>query len=311
MGHAYVAHARRGKFSAEPLVSSAPMAACPYCRNPSWMSGVPCSKCGRTSQAAPDIELELPAPPPPKPKLVTSKRNDEELKIDLAVDPEDLRAPAPIASSGGSFPPPRTSSAPIALAQSPARTVAMSGAPLANRTSTIPTPLENDDELAARTLANYGVPPAGALFAPLYAYKVYKRRKELALALRGRREELELAARKLDDGLVALGERARATAAGDENAKKTLESLAAAEKLLRSRDQSLAREHDQHKERIASLDQRLAGVESELGQAQSSERGVAAELADAQTQLQRAEARLKQAENEIKAITSRERGAKG
>ncbi len=187
----------------------------------------------------------------------------------------------------------------------------MSNAPMANRTSTIPTPLENDDELAARTLANYGAPPAGALLAPLYAYKVYKRRKELAVALRGRREELELAALKLDDGLVALGERARATAAGDEKAKTTLEALATAEKLLRSRDQSLAREHDQHKERIASLDQRLAGVESELGQAQGGERAVSAELADAQTQLQRAEARLKQAESEIKAITSRERGAKG
>jgi hypothetical protein len=280
------------------------------------MSGVPCSKCGRTSQAGPDLELDVPAPPPPKLKPASSKRGDEELKIEFAVDPEDLRPPAPTSVTGsvagGSFPPSRASGAPgpsIALAPIAARTMAMANAP-SNRPSAILTPLENDEELAARTLANYGAPPNGALFAPLYAYKVYKRRKELAEALRGRREESSLATLKLEDALVALGERARATAAGDENAKTTLDALARAEKLLRSRDQSLAREHDQHKERIASIDQRLAGVETELGQAQGGERAVSAELADAQTQLQRAEARLKQAETEIKAITSRDRGAK-
>jgi hypothetical protein len=273
------------------------------------MSGVPCSKCGRSSQAALELELDVPAPPPQKVKPVSAKKGDDELKIELAVDPEDLRPPAHVSS--GSFPAPRISGAPgpsVALATVSTRP--MANAP-SNRPSAIPTPLENDEELAARTLANYGVPPQGALLTPLYAYKVYKRRKELAEALRGRREESSLAALKLEDALVALGERARASAAGDPNAKTTLEGLARAEKLLRSRDQSLAREHDQHQERIASIDQRLAGVENELGQAQAGERAVSAELSDAQTQLQRAEARLKQAETEIKAILSRDRGAKG
>jgi hypothetical protein len=274
------------------------------------MSGVPCSSCGRTSQAVPDFELDVPPPPPPKTTSIAAKRRDEELKIDLAVDPESLRPPVQTSVACGSFPPSRPSGAPGAsTALVPARTMAMANAP-SGRPSAIPTPLENDEELAARTLANYGAPPSGALLAPLYAYKVYKRRKELAEALRGRSEESALATLKLEDALVALGERARATAAGDENAKTALEALARAEKLFRSRDQSLAREHDQHKERIASIDQRLAGVETELGQAQGGERAVSAELADAQTQLQRADARLKQAETELKAITSRDRGAK-
>jgi chromosome segregation ATPase len=187
--------------------------------------------------------------------------------------------------------------------------MAMANAP-SHRPAAILTPLENDEELAARTLANFGDPPKGAIMTPLYAYRVYKRRKEIAEALRGRREESSLAAGKVEDALVALGERARATAAADENAKGTLEALERAEKLLRSRDQSLAREHDQHKERIASIDQRLAGVETELAQAQGAERAVSADLADAQTQLQRAEARLKQAEGELKALLSRDRTAK-
>lgn len=283
------------------------------------MSGVPCSKCGRTSQAAPDFELDVPVAPPPKMKPAASKRGGEELTIDFAVDPEDLRPPAPVSvaprapgSVAPSFPPSRPSGSPgpsIALAPASVPPRPMANAP-SHRPAAILTPLENDEELAARTLANFGDPPKGVILTPLYAYRVYKRRKEIAEALGGRREESSLAAGKVEDALVALGERARGTASADENAKGTLEALERAEMLLRSRDQSLAREHDQHKERIASIDQRLAGVETELAQAQAAERAVSAELADAQTQLQRAEARLKQAEGELKALLSRDRTAK-
>jgi len=282
----------------------ASMSACPSCKAAGYVEGAPCRSCGYSTSSVP--ELDIPKPPPPKPKA-PAKKKEEEIAIELAVDMNEVRPIAPTAVSSG----PRLSAPPSSsgvraasdppfpiVASSPPRTVHMSGAP--GR----PLALESDEEIEARTLAAYGDPPKNAILSPMYAYKVFTRRKELQRLLVGRREEATLAARRAEDALVALGERARPLAAGDPQCARSLEELKRAEELMRSRDHSLAREQDAHAERLRSIDQRIAGVESELVAAQAAERRVASELADAQAALQRSEARFKRAEIELRNQTA-------
>jgi hypothetical protein len=294
------------------------MSVCPACKAEGHVEGAPCERCGKISSALPELELDIPKPPPPKPKA-PPKAQQVEAPIEFAVDMNDVRPMSgSIAPGGVSFPPPNRPGvsnrpgavehgyAPMAAASSgQGRTLHMQGA------SGAPIAFESDEEIAARTLAGYGDPPTNALTAPFYAYRVFKRQKELKSALAGRREEATLAANRAEDAMVALGERVRPLAAGDPQSGRTLDELKRAEELMRSRDHSLAREQDAHAERLRSIDLRIAGVEAELVAVQAAERKVAGDLADAQSALQRAEARHKRAEIELRnQAAARERQTK-
>jgi hypothetical protein len=282
------------------------MSACPSCKAAGYVEGAPCPRCGYSTALAshPSLELDIPKAASSKPRA-PPKKKEEEIAIELAVDMNEVRPVAPTTVSSGphiSVPPnssrslaphARSSLAPHG-SHPPGRTAHMSGAPLR------PHHLESDDEIEARTLAAYGEAPDGALKAPFYAYRVYKRRKELEGVLAGRREEAKLAATRAEDALVALGERTRAAAANDPGSARALQALKDAEELMRSRDHSLAREQDAHAERLRSIDQRIGGAEAELVAAQAAERKASEELVDAQGTLQRAEARLKRAEIELR-----------
>lgn len=248
------------------------------------------------STALPELELDIPKPPPPKPKAPPKKQ--EEARIELAVDMNAMRTSHPPSGT-----PPRPLGGqdtqgyfPLRAAHAPARSMGM---PM-GQSSGSPTMMASDEEVEARTLAGYGDAPKTAFTAPFYAYKVYTRQKELRKALIGRREEAALSAQRAEDAMVTLGERVRPLAAQDPQSSRTLDELKRAEELMRSRDHSLAREHDAHTERLKSIDQRIASVEGELVAAQAAERKIAADLVDAQASLQRAETRSKRAEIEIR-----------
>ena len=66
-----------------------------------------------------------------------------------------------------------------------------------------------DLETDALALADYGDPPGSPVLTPLYAWRVFKRQRELKAALAVRMAEAEHARTTLDDALVALAERAR------------------------------------------------------------------------------------------------------
>jgi chromosome segregation ATPase len=97
-----------------------------------------------------------------------------------------------------------------------------------------------------------------------------------------------------------MGERARPAAGTDPKYATLLGQLKAAEDLVRSRDQALAREQDAHAERIRAIDAKIAGLEGDLAKTLAQARSTAEELAGAQANLQRAEAKLKRAEIEIR-----------
>lgn len=228
--------------------------------------------------AVPELELDTrqSAASRTKPKGETH----EEAPLELAIDPRQL-------VDQRSEPSPRA-------AQHLAPPVA--GAPLA--------PV---DDLAfdAHLLADYGEPPRHWLLSPLYAYRVFKRRRELKAALAGRREEAARAASEAEDALIEFAERARPTSERTPMYGRPLDELRAAEELLRSRDKVLAAEQDAQNARLAQVDARLVNLEAELAQAQSEERAIGLQLSDAQGALGREEARLKRAETELRAANQR------
>ena len=272
------------------------MASCGTCGAEGLASGQACPRCG--SMPAPDLELGArprPAAKPAKPKV-----QQEELSLELAVDPRELVAqrsaepmpPAPAAYAtaqvvrGGQSAPLARPPAPQAIAPRPGH----------------PVQAQSDLETDALVLADYGDAPGTWVFAPMYAWRVIKRQRELKAALAVRKQEAEHAQTALEDALVALAERARPMAEKTQTYLMALEELSRAEDMLRSRDRVLAAEQDAQKSRLQQVDARVGKAEGDLAAAQANERGVASELASAQGALARAEAKLKKAEGELKAV---------
>ena len=228
-------------------------------------------------------ELELDVRPSAAPRTKARDDAQEEVPLELAVDPRALVEQRSMPS--------HLAAQPIAPPQAAA-------------------PLAAGDDLAfdAHLLADYGDPPRHWLLSPFYAYRVFKRRRELKAALAGRRAEATRAADDAEDALVAFAERARPTSERTAVYTRALDELRTAEELLRSRDKVLAADQDAQNARLAQVDARLVNLEAELAQAQSEERAIALQLSDAQGALGREEARLKRAETELKAASQRASG---
>src|SRR5579863_9882063 len=133
----------------------------------------------RPAGGVPELELDVRASPASKPKARPAP--EPESPIELAVDPGLLvrqrsAAPAPSPS--------------------------------------VNTPLVAAPDLAsdAKLLADYGDPPRHWLLSPLYAWRVFKRRRALKAALAGRREEAARTVNEAEDALVAFAERIRTLA---------------------------------------------------------------------------------------------------
>jgi hypothetical protein len=264
------------------------MASCSSCGAERASIDAPCPKCGapsrRESASLPDLELNVPAKKPPK--APRRKAKEEEVSLELAVDPRTFfdagRAQTPLARDA-----PAGQARPMPMAHSVAAAV-------------------GDVAFDARLLADYGDAPRHVLLSPLYAWRVLRRQRELRRALVVRRAEAERAATEAEDALVALAERVRPTAEKLPAFAGALEELRRAEEVLRSRDRVLASEQDAQNARLASVDARLAKLEADLAQAQADERAIVAELGSVQTAVGREEAKLKRAASELRAAQQRE-----
>ncbi len=153
------------------------------------------------------------------------------------------------------------------------------------------------DAFEAKALADYGPPPSAFWAAPLYAYRVVSRRGALRRDLEAKRADAERMRKRLDDALVALGDRARALAKGGAPA---LERVRQAEELLRSRDGALAGAMDAHRSALVEIDARLVAAEAELARARDEEARAAATRDDADAEHKRADAKVKRIDIEIR-----------
>jgi hypothetical protein len=237
----------------------------------------------------PELELDVRTSSTPKAKPRTEPAL--EVSLELAVDPNDLvRERSPGSSSGADLRP----RGPIVMSEisPPQQQAAIASV--------------GDVAFDARLLADYGDPPRHWPLSPLYAWKVLKRRRELKMALTGRREEATRASNEAEDALVALAERVRPTVEKSAAYAHSLDELRHAEELLRSRDQVLATEQDAQNARLSQVDARLSTMEAELALAMGEERAIATELSAVQSALAREDARLKRAEIELRAAQLRD-----
>jgi hypothetical protein len=267
------------------------MSPCPSCGEERSATSGACPKCG----AFPTPELALPSrgPRPAKPEKAIRGR-EKQLPLELAVDPRMLVA--------------ERSTEVLA----PALGILSNGAvPLDDRTHSGAAPAGdsrlavNDLACDAQLLADFGNPPTSWTKSPFYAWRVIRRRRELGVALLGRRGEALHAASEVEDALVALGERVRTVAEQQPTFALALEELRGVEDLFRSRDRVLAAEQDAQNARLVQVDARLIKLEEEHADAQAEERRVEGELAEIRAALARDEAKLKRAESELRAIRQR------
>jgi hypothetical protein len=152
----------------------------------------------------------------------------------------------------------------------------------------------------AKVLGAFGEPPKHFWQAPMYAWRVRTRLRELRHLLEERTKAAERAAAQLDQSLVALGQRARGTAERNPAYGRTLDTLRLHEATLRQRDSALMTEMDGHNRQLNVIDQKISEMQQQVAIAQAEERRIADELAMAQATIQRAEAKLKRLDIELR-----------
>ena len=165
------------------------------------------------------------------------------------------------------------------------------------------------DPYEVRALADYGDPPSAWWRAPLYAYRVLRRRPELKKTADQKKRELDRAQGAEEDALLAYAEVVRSKAEKLAAYAGAFEEVRAAEQLLGTRDAQLAAETDAHRHRQAELDAGIAELEAQLTQTQIEERTIAGELGEAEVLLKRADARVKRIDIEIRNATTQAGGA--
>jgi hypothetical protein len=260
------------------------------------------------ASAAAPVERENNAHNDPGARTILDDSDSSGGSLDL-----DLTGPPLIAPTSGRPPP------------APAQTVASAGvkgslAPAAAKASLAPAAStamakrerpaasEDIDPYEARALADYGDPPAEWWRAPLYAYRVLRRRPELKKVAAQKRRDAERASGAAEDALFAFAELARPIAERLAAYGPAFDSVRAAERVLGERDAILASETASHKQRQAEIDTKLAELEGNLSKVQGEERMIAAELAEADALLKRAEARVKRIEIEMRAAVAQAAG---
>jgi hypothetical protein len=275
------------------------MPSCPSCgaERVGSAKNAPCAACGASAiPAVPPVtptaeapHFELDVPKRPAPKAVVPRKVEEEVKLELAVEPRSFSVAAADRDSNA-----------VTVVQ-PAQALILRQAAGAGAGLSV-----GDVAFDARLLADYGEAPRHWLLSPLYAWRVLRRRRELRKGLTGRRDEAKRAANEVEDALVAFAERTRPVAENHSEFARTIQELRGAEDVLRSRDRVLASEQDAQTARLAAVDARLAKLESELVHAQAEERAIAGELASAQAALARGESKLRRAESELRTAQQRE-----
>jgi hypothetical protein len=190
----------------------------------------------------------------------------------------------------------RVSSPAIPLAPTSGASLPVPPAPVSQRALMHAAPVIETDPYEAKVLADYGPSPEAFWQAPLYAYRVVTRRSELGRAIVQERDLAKQTAKRVEDALVAFGERARATLKDG----PAIDRVRAAEELLRSRDGALAASLDGHNAALAEIDTRLGVAEGDLKRAKDDEARADATREAAEADVQRAEAKLKRIDIEIR-----------
>jgi hypothetical protein len=278
----------------------------------------------------PSVKPATKAVPPPaaaSSESATAFDDDLGMGADLQIDLSEAQAPKPgiarpptpgvgfnpfdddisagpsleLDTTGGSLPPRASSPGPTSASSLPP----VPPPPVSHRSLQPPmsappapeAPKPAVDAYEARVLADYGPKPEAFWHAPMYAYRVVTRRSALQRDLASKRSESDRAQKRVEDALVALGERGRANARPGIPA---LDRVKQAEDLLRNRDGALAGAMDAHKGTLGEIDGRLGAAEIELGRAREDQARAETTRDAADEDWKRADAKVKRLEIEIR-----------
>lgn len=156
------------------------------------------------------------------------------------------------------------------------------------------------DPVEIALLADYGPPPEQAWLAPLYAFRVWKRKRELTKQLAAKKDDLKAASDKRDDHLAALAERVHGSLVGDESYKVMLELLSKVEQTTAGRKEALAESKAKFDALAAQLDAGVAELDEQLSQVGAKRKQAMAVLDERAAVLQRAQAHVKRVEIELR-----------
>lgn len=199
--------------------------------------------------------------------------DDDEPQGSLGLELSSYRPPAP---EGGTAPPgaPGAPTAPP-TAPPPQRSLAPE--------------LPRVDASAAGLLARYGPAPSAIYLAPLYAFRVFTRQRELRADLARLNGEITAQERELDELFAGVASAAR-QALGDDarfEAVRQLESIAG------ERGAALSQTNEQFKAQNDQLEQQLAAVRAQLPPLDAEKQRATAAVAEREAELGRVVARQK------------------
>jgi hypothetical protein len=245
----------------------------------------------------PDLELDAPAPSKRAPQTPSSVRQaavnatPKLPEISLGLDGEDdfdllqTGASANLALGADPLAPPRQ----VETAEWP-------------RGRTPPAEQLSVDAREVALIADYGPAPRNALLAPLYAFRVFSRRKPLKQALAEQHAALSAAELERDTLLMRLASELRPALEAHDAFKRTLAPVREVERLASERAAALLQADSGYREQMAKFEAEL----SSLRQAEAAARRATLEREASQTaaenELRRAEGKHQRVQIEMRGV---------
>jgi len=245
---------------------------------------------------------------------------EEQASLDVALDMGSVRPPpsgpgAPPPSGAGAAGPPLSPKpgppGSPAEPEEPSRSAARARPPKAAPAATPGDVLGHPDELAVRQLAGYGLVPENILATLPYAWRVFRRRRELRALYAEQQQTHQEIGRGLREQMAGLVDEATAGAADQPEVKSLMAPIAECDQLIGQRSKTVEAAASQYSAQVVAIDKELAGIEETRKQASRERSMVQIKLEDALQKRARAQATLKRMDERIQSAHDAARAAAG
>lgn len=160
-------------------------------------------------------------------------------------------------------------------------------------------------------LADYGPPPQNAVLAPLYAFRVFSRRKPLKAALAEQHTALTAAELERDTLLMRLAAELRPALEANESFKRALDPVREIERLAGERGAALSQADSGYREQMAKFDGELNQLREAEARAKTHSLEREASKTAAESELRRVEAKHQRVQIEMRGVMDLARQALG
>jgi predicted nucleic acid-binding Zn-ribbon protein len=236
---------------------------------------------------APPAARPAPAPPAPAPKGPASPL--DYFGTGFEEDPRDAAADAAIELE--SYRPP-SAEGPLAPAE-PSDAPPLPRGTLGPKPSTTPTATVSADDRAASVLASYGPAPTAIYLAPVYAYRVFVRQRQLRREIVGVNARYEEAEARRDELLADLARARRATIEGDARFEASLAAVRQLEQIAGERGAALSQTNQSLEDGRRELGTQLETAREQTEARHAIEKNAIEVVANAEQEANRAQAKQK------------------